>query len=279
MTIAKYLLLAAAVVSVAACGDDDGASPRGPTALVRLVNGSPDAGSVNLIFVDKLENLPTFQKVPFRGSSGLYQQVEAGERQVRVFFNTTDVDSAKVRLVDATVTLEAGQTYTLLYMGTVAGDADQLLVIPETIPDDPAAGSIAVKVLHAGFGMGAVDVYAADSAADPMAAPEETFAGVAVGAATGYATLPALGDDELYEFAVAPAGGAAASFSVSPDSPGAPADGTLSAQAGVRQSGSVLSVLVLPGAVSGSRSATKVKGVETNLNPTAIILLDNVPGT
>ena len=273
MRLAKYLLLGAAVASIAACSDDDGAGPRGPMAMVRVINASPDAGAVNFRFVDEIENLPTFINVAFRSSSGLHQRVEAGDRDLRVFFNSLNPDSASTRLIDETISLEAGQFYTLLYAGTVAGDADQLIVIQETIPADPA-GAIAVKVLHGASTMGAVDVYAAPSAEDPVASPDVTFSGVAFGAATAYQSLATLTGTELYEFAVADAGGAAASFSASPNAPGAAPSGTISAQAGVRQSGSVLTALLVPGAVAGSRAATA-----TNTTPSVIMLLDNVPGT
>lgn len=280
MRVAKYLLLGAAIASIGACSDDDGGvAPLGPAAMVRFVNASPDAGTVNVLFVDELTNLPSFQGVPFRGTTGLYQRVDAGDRDIRVFFNTTDVDSAKVRLIDETVSLEAGQFYTFVYGGTVAGDADQLMVMQETVPDDAAAGSIAVKVLHAASTLGAVDVYAADSALNPMTTPAATFAGLAFGEASGYQNMAALAGTSLYEFAVAPAGGAAASFSTSPNSPGAAKDGTISAQAGVRQGGSVLTAVVMPGAVAGSRAARTSGGVQTNANPVVVILLDNIPGT
>ena len=276
MRLAKYLSLGAVAVAAIACGDDDGTAPRGPEALIRFVNASADAGAVNFRVVDDpLENLPTFLNVAFRGSSGVHQRVVAGDRAVRVFFNTRNADSALVRLIDETITLEAGQYYTLVYTGTVAGDADQLLVIPETIPDDPAAGSIAVKVLHAAEGEGAMDVYVAPSADDPVADPVATFDGVAEGEATAYQTLPTLTGTQLYEFAAVPAGGSAASFSASPNNPGAAATAAgVSAQAGVRQSGSVLTALLLPGAVAGSRAATS-----SNTTPTILILLDNIPGT
>ena len=275
MRLVKYMLLGAAVASVAACGDYDGAGPRGPLAMVRFVNASPDAGAVNFRFVDELENLPTFINVAFRGSTGLHQQVEAGDRDVRIFFATRDVDSATVRLIDETITLDAGAFYTLVYTGTVAGDADELLVLEESIPQDPAAGSIAVRVLHAASDLAAVDVYAAPSADDPVANPVATFDGVAFGSSTAYATIPAQSWSGLYEFAVADAGGTAASFSASPNNPGAGATATgVSAQAGVRQSGSVLTAVVMPAAVDGSRAATA-----SNTTPTVVMLLDNIPGT
>jgi hypothetical protein len=48
----------------------------------------------------------------------------------------------------------------------------------------------------------------------------------------------------------------------------------------VRQSGSVLTALILPGAVAGSRAATtNSSGTQTNANPTLIILIENIPGT
>lgn len=284
MRLAKYLLLGAAVASIAACGDDDnGVAPRGPFALVRLVNASPDAGLINVRFADELENLPTFIAIPFRGSTGYFQQVEAGERNIRIFYNSPtgiSADSAQIRLIDETISLEAGEYYTIFYRGSAAGNTDELQIVQEARPADAPAGQVALRVRHASPGLAAVDVYAADSALVPMTSPAVTFSDVAFEEVTPFQNVPALSGEKLYEFAVANAGGAAASFSASPNVPGAPATSTISAGAGVRQGGSVLTAVILPGATPNSRAATKNSaGTQTNANPTVVILIENIPGT
>ena len=282
MRLAKYLLLGAVAASVAACSDDDdGISPRGPAALVRFVNASPDAGRVNARFVDDpLENLPNWLNVPFRGTSGMFQQVVAGERDFRIFFYTLDADSAKVTLIDETITLEEGQMYTIVYTGTVAGDADEILVVEEAIPDDPGAGQLAIRAWHAAMATGAVDIYASDSSSNPLTAPDFTIMDVATGEITPYQTVATLASPELYEFAVTDAGAVVRTFGATPNQPGASATSTLSAQAGVRQSGSVLTAFLVPGATPGSRAATtNSSGAQTNADPSIVLLLDNIPGT
>jgi hypothetical protein len=280
MRLSKFLLLGVALASVACSDDDNGAGPRGPTALVRVVNVSPDAGTINFRFVDELENLPTFVNIPFRGSTGFYQRVEAGDRDVRVFFNTANVDSATIRLIDETITLAADQHYTIYYRGSAAGNTDELLVVEETVPADAPASQIGVRVRHAAPAVGAVDVYAADTALNPITTPEAEWLDIAFDEATAYQNLATVGATTLYEFAVADAGAAAASFSASPNVPGTPATSTISAGAGVRQAGSMLTALIVPGATPGSRAATtNSSGTQTNANPTVVILIDNIPGT
>lgn len=281
MRLARYLLLGAAVVSAAACSDDDnGTGPRGPFALVRVVNASPDAGSINVRMVDELENLPTFVNIPFRGSTGYYQRIEAGDRDIRVFYNAANPDSAKMRLIDETISLEADQYYTIYYRGSAAANTDELFIVEETVPADAPAGQIGVRVRHAAPAVGAVDVYAADSSLNPVATPEAEWLDVAFDELTAYQNMPTLTGSALYEFAVTDAGGATANFSASPNVPGAAATSTISAGAGVRQAGSMLTAVILPGATPNSRAATKnAAGTQTNANPTVVILIDNIPGT
>jgi hypothetical protein len=278
MILNKYLVLAAAALAIGACSDDEGATgTRGPTALVRFVHAVPDTMRVNALFVDEpLENLPNFQGISFRNSSGLYQQVVAGERDIRVFPDTTNILYATQRLIDTTVTLVAGSRYTLVYSGNARGNNDYLAVIEDDRPD-PAATSIAVRAIHLARGAADVDVHVAATGADPLTAPATSFTGLAYLDASAYDELPALTGTNLYQFAVTDAGAGTLRISpiVSPNVPGADATATgISAQAGVRKGGSVLTALYVPGAVAGSMA---VSGANTT--PTVILLKDNVPGT
>jgi hypothetical protein len=280
MNLNKYLLLGAAALALGACSDDDGPTgTRGPTALVRFVHAVPDTMRVNAIFVDDpLENLPGLHGIAFRSTSGMYQQVEAGERSIRVFPDTTDARYSTQRLIDTTVTLTAGQAYTLVYSGLARGNNDYLMVIEDERPA-PGATAIAVRAMNFVPGTGAVDVHVAEQAAVPIDDPLVSFLGLGFREASEWDELPALAAG-LYEFDVADAGAAAADFTVTPDVPGAAPTATVSAQAGVRRGGSVLTAIVMPGAVEGSMARTPaLPAACTNCTPTLILIRDNVPGT
>jgi len=224
--------------------------------------------------VDKVENLPTFLGVPFRGTSGGYQGVDPGARPVRVFANDTTIAGAAQRLIDTTITLVADARYTLVYAGRARGNADLLAVIEEdaTLPA-PAAGQIAVKTIHAAVGTGTVDVFVGNSGGNPITSTVTKFSNVAYLAKTAYsniATRP-VGAGNLYTFAVTNAGATAAAFSATPNMPGAPAlpGQTYGAQPGVQVDGSVLTAVVFPGATPGSRAATT-----TNQTPSVVLVFD-----
>ena len=277
----KALPLAAVAVLATACGGDSGSIGTvepGPVAQVRFVNAAPDTGAVNFRFVDKLENLPTFLAVPFRGGSGLYQGIEAGPRAIRVFPLDNTVAGASIRLVDTTFTFQPNQKYTIVYVGRTkapAGDAaaDRLLIIPDTLPT-PGAGNIAVRVIHAAPGTGPVDVYIGKNGLAPVTATVAKISNVAYLGHSAFATLPIrpAGADSLYSFAVTAAGSTTPLFTSTPNEPGAPISGSVSAQAGVQISNSVLTVIVFPGATAGTRAATT-----SNTTAAAAAFLDNIP--
>src|SRR5687768_6221406 len=253
----NWLCVAGLIVSAAACGDDDGilgAENRGPQAFIRFVHAVPDTGAVDFRFVDRVENLPLFGGVPFRGVSGAaYHAVMPGARPVRVFVNSPDAAQATKRLIDTTITLTANTRYTLVYAGNARGNNDRLEVIVDeaTIPT-PAAGSLALKILNAGVGLGTVDVTVTPSGptggGSTVAA---TFNDVAYLTQSPYATLPTrpplteeqLEDElpeNLYTFNVTPTTGAP--FTATPEEPGtpAPAGATYGPVPGMQISGSVL---------------------------------------
>lgn len=280
----NWLCVAGLVIASVGCGDDDGildAENRGPQALIRFVHAVPDTGAVDFKFVDRVENIPTFGGVPFRGVSGAsYQAVAPGERAVRIFVNSPDAAQAVKRLIDTTITLAANTRYTLVYAGNARGNADRLVVLTDeaTLPA-PAAGSIAMKLLNAASTLGAVTVTVTPSGTTGASTtPAATFSAVAYLSQTAYSTLPVrpTGTDNLYTFNVTPTTGTA--FTATPAEPGtaAPAGATYGPVPGMQISGSVLTAVVVPGAVAGSQAEVQsgTPAVPVNLTPTVIILID-----
>jgi hypothetical protein len=269
-------LLAAAV---AACEADDGTSVNtpGPAALVRFINAVPDTGTVDLRFVDRVENLPTLQGVAFRGASGLFQRAEAGQRQARVFVNSTDPALTQIRLVDTTLTLNANARYTLVYAGRAAGNQDRLAVLDDPEPPTPPASQIAIKILHAAVGTGNVDVYIAPATAtannaDPIANQVAVVRNVPFLGQSVYVNVPVrpTTGESLYQFAVTAAGSTTVLFSGRPNVPGAPAAvSTTGPQPGVQIAGSVLTAVVAPGSIPGTRQSTTA-----TQTPTVMLIID-----
>jgi hypothetical protein len=277
MRYSKYMLLFLAA-TLAAC-DDDGisVSDPGPAALVRFINAVPDTGTVDLRFVDKVENLPTLQGVAFRGASGVFQRADPGSRSAVVFVNSTDVALTSTRLVETSVDLTADTRYTLVYAGRASGDQDQLAIVNEPAPPTPPAGQIAIKVLHAAVGTGAVDVYVAPATsaannADPIANAVTVIRNVGYLAQSAYVNVPVrpTTGETLYQFAVTATGSTTVLLSGRPNLPGASATvSTTGPSPGVQIAGSVLTALVLPGSVPGTRGSTTA-----NQTPTVSLIID-----
>ena len=281
MKLSKVLLLAMVAGAVVGCDDDGklGVTDPGPLAKVRFINAVPDTGAVNLRFVDRLENLPTFLAVPFRGGSGLYQGITPGSRQMRVFPLDTTVAGASTRLVDTTFTFEANQSYTILYAGQTKapnGDplSDRLVFLRDDVPT-PGSASIAVQVIHAAVGTGAVDVYIGRDTGTVVTAPVVSkISNLAYLARTAYTTLPPRPrlTDSLYTVAVTAPGSTTKLFQSTPNEPGLPISGSVSAQAGVQIANSVMTVVLFPRSTAGTRAATTAPAP-----PAAAIFLDNIP--
>lgn len=274
MKLRTVVLLALGLTALGACSDDDGSAvtgPGGPQALIRFVNATADTGTVDFRFVDRLENLPTFLGVPFRGVSGAgYIAVAAGTRPVRVFVNSTNPVEAQKMLVDTTITLAADGRYTLVYAGNARGNADRLAVIDDEATLPAPTGNLAIRVLHAAAGTGAATVAVLPAGAEASDTPMATFDNVDYLSLSAYQNVAARpsGTGNLYTFAVT---AGAASYSVTPNEPGAPAPaGQLYGPTpGMQIPGSVITVVLVPGATEGAPAATA-----TNTTPSVVILFD-----
>ena|SRR5688572_26689972 len=278
MRYSKYLMTVLAFSIVACEIDDPGVTNNtpGPAALVRFINVGVDTGTVDLRFVDRVENLPTLQGVAFRGASGIFQRVEPGARNARVFVNSTDPVLTQVRLVDTTLTLTANERYTLIYAGRANGNQDRLAVLnePATLPSPPG---LAIKIINAGGTTGAVDVYIAPAPsgsnnADPIANAVTVVRNVPLLGQSAYVTVPIrpTTGEVLYQFAVTAAGSTTVLFSGRPNLPGAPSTvSTTGPSPGVQIAGSVLTAVVAPGSIAGTRQSTAA-----TTTPTVLLLID-----
>lgn len=271
--------------ALSGCEDDSGVTgpaPLAPAALVRFINAAADTGTVDLRFVDRVENLPTLQGVAFRGTSGVYQRVIPGARPTRVFPNSTDPAVASLRLVDTTITLEANKRYTLVYAGRARGNQDRLVVFEEPLElPTPPAGSIAIRALHVAVGMADVDVHIAPDRAvadtlkprpNPVATAAARIDGVSyleltpfvnVARRTPTDTLP------LMTFGVTPPGSTTLTFSTRSTLTGAASSvSTVGPQPGIQIAGSVLTAIIFPGGTAGSPAAS------VSTSPAVILIPD-----
>lgn len=291
----KLLMCVIPLLAIAACRDATGITEQGPpppAALVRFINTGTDMGTVDLRFVDRVENLPTLLGVAFRGHSGVYQRVDPGTRPIRVFPYSTHADTTSIRLVDETITLAADTRYTLVYAGRAsatapAAERHRLAVIedPRTLPTPPA-NNIAIKVLHAAVGSGNVDVYIVPVTSATAATPADfvtSNAGVVRNVSyleqSAYANAPVrpTAAGALYRFVVTPAGSTEVLFAATPNQPGAASTvPTVGPQPGMQISGSVLTAVIAPGSTPGTRQSAAA-----NQTPTVVLLTDKTldPGS
>ncbi len=284
MQYSKFLASALSVLALAACGDESGVTDNGnppPGASVRFVNAVPDTGTVDLRFVDRVENLPTLLGVAFQGHSGFYQRPQPGTRPARVFPSSSNVNLTQIMLVDTTLTLNADTRYTLVYAGRASGNQDRLAVLNDPAAPTPPANQIAIKVLHAAVGTGNVDVYIVPVASATAATPTDfatSNAGVVRNvsylAQSGYVNVAVrpTTTGALYRFVVTGAGSTTPLFAATPNQPGAASNiSTVGPQPGVQISGSALTVVVAPGSVAGTRQSTAA-----NRSPTVFLMIDKV---
>ena len=149
------------------------------TAQVRVLHASPDAPAVDVHVngdvVDALTN------VPFATLSD-YLELPAGEHRIQVFAAGTSENA----VIDATVAVRAGSSYTIAATNALAAIEAQVIV------DDPSpvADAAQLRVVHLSADAPAVDV-----APDGAAPADAVVKNLAYPNATDYLTLPAAAYD------------------------------------------------------------------------------------
>lgn len=262
----QRLALLGTLVAAAACEKDAGPfyPETRPSAFVRYVNAVADTATIEFKFVDKVEGSAYYGFTNFRQMTN-YKRVDAGERHVKVFnainsgVGVNDPAYVTIAHVDTTLTFNQDTYYTVVHVGQANGGNSYLRVIEDPRPAVPG-GQIGVRVIHAGAGMGDVDIYAA-SATGATLDGTSLFTGVGFEDATNYVnratgTLVFEAADagvatQIAE-ATAPAGALAASSSQSN-------------QAGYSIAGSLLTAFVFPPSTrTGATVATSIVWMQDN---------------
>jgi hypothetical protein len=272
MKLSRFGLIALAALATIGCQSDDGSlkpTTLPPLAYVRYINALPDTLNTTVRFIDQVEFSPmTWVNVPFRGvGQGNYQGTQAGNRQFRVFnFDATATAAGNTSVLgELSFNFEAGKYYTVLHVGFArpgGSPANQFKVIEDVLPTPGA--QIALRVIHAGSGIGNVDVYLTPTATDAISGAP-AVSGLAFGAATPYLTratgafaarVTAAGSTTPVISSAAPAGTA----------------GTTSADpvGGVTIAGSVITAIAFPSSVTGSRAAASA-------SPSVLYFIDRQP--
>ena len=196
MRLTRFTPIAAGVMLVAGCDPKGGAilAPKEPLAATRFVNAMPDTGATDWRFIDQLENSPVQLGLGFRGFSA-YQATAPGSRPLRIFPTSERIDVTSTMFADQALTFDANKYYTIAQIGfskTGQTPAKELWVVEDAHPT-VAAGKIALRVMHAGAGHGAVDIYAVPvSGVAPTATATPLFTNVGYKTATSYAIIDVL---------------------------------------------------------------------------------------
>ena len=182
------LATAAAPLALVACSSESPASPSAGTAQVRVAHLSPDAPAVD-VYVDGTRAV---SGAAFRDVTG-YLTVPAGSASIRV----TPAGATSPAVIDATVTLGAGRSYTVAATGLLA--AIQPLVLED---DRGTTGQAKVRFVHASPDAPAVDI--------AVTGGPVLFTNVPFRQGTGYPEVA----PSTYDLEARPAGSAAVALKV-----------------------------------------------------------------
>lgn len=247
----RNLLLCTAAMAFAGCDENDGlvgTAPNVPLAFTRFVNAVADHDDQDWRFIDQLEYSPPAFGLGFREFTP-YQGTAPGNRPLRIFPTSDDIGTTSQRLVDTTLTFQAGTYYTIVHTGLTGDGSNGVVVIQDDIPATIADDKFAIRAINMGTGVGNIDVYATATASSPITGAPQ-FANVAVGSATTYATFDtgAVALQALAAGSVTPALAASAA----PAGVAADPEENLTAIGGTRRGGSAIVGIFTPRSVAGS---------------------------
>jgi hypothetical protein len=271
---------AAAALLATGCKGDPGPflAVKGPLAYVRYIAAVPDTFATDWRPIDGVENSPPAIGLVFRGTTP-YQAMTPGARHIRLFPAPTGVarpaDVVSQVIVDTTINFTANTYYTVIHLGlsrTGATPADRLVVLEDVAPAS-LAGKVAVRVVHAGTGIGAVDVFATTTSTAAVAG-SPSFTNVQYGNSSAYVLM----DPGTLWLRVAPTGTitpeiiTGTSRQAPPGAAGNP-DSLLTPIGGAARAGSAMTAFILPRSVAGSLAPQTT----AFLTPVLLYLIDKHP--
>ena len=261
MNLSRAIALCLLTGAVAACSDDEGGNITDlePLAGVRFVNALPDTVALDFrVIKPTITFAPQHLEVTFRTFSS-HRPISIGQHEVRAFFSgldSRDEDDVQTLIAQATPDFTEGTNRSVIVMGFARPGqtpAKQVLITDDT-PPARAANTYHLRAIHAGAGMGNVDIYVRPSGGTTPATP--TIADVAYGEVTAYVALPIVNSgtvsSDTLEVVAVPVGGGTATVSKLPI--GSAGDQSTEGAAGSRFAGGALTALITPRSVAGSRA-------------------------
>lgn len=178
----SLLLAPLLAIGLAACSDDDdtilSVPEAAPTAELRVLHGSPDAPDVDIL----VDGTAVLEGVSYKAASG-YLDVPTTGFDVDV--NAAGTDTTALAL--ANVELTADTPYTVIAANSLA---NLEAIVLDDSTTSPAAGNLAIRVVHGAASAPAVDVYVTTASAD-ISGETPAVGNAAFKDASGFLEIPA----------------------------------------------------------------------------------------
>lgn len=150
----KRLFLFASLLVLSALAACSSSTTPKPQTNLRIVNASPDAGSIQVLLDDKI----ILSGLSFKDGIS-YNQVEAGTRNIKLVIPAVTAGTTPTPLkllLDITQDLLEGHFYTVIAANNSA--AIEPIIIDED-SSAPASGKLRIRVIHTAPAAPAVDIY------------------------------------------------------------------------------------------------------------------------
>jgi len=273
MTRFRFSLYTVLLGSFVACHPDAvTSSPVVPMAGIHFVNAVPDTAKMDFRVVDIVSNAGLFG-APFRTGNQFYLGIQSGARNIRVFYDTSDVAVAQTVFSDIQSTFATNTNYTFLEEGFARGGAPARTVnIITDGASDPGA-NVGYRIIHAGAGMGGLDVYLIHHQSDTLTLSGPVATNITFNTVSAYGAVPPDTQTQTLRI-VATATGTTSPIVVNVAfPPGLAGSTTTNPIAGSQIAGSVMTAIIVPASVAG----TKAPQGGAFATPSAVILVDRRP--
>jgi len=249
--------------------------PPTPTAAIHFVNAVPDTMQLDFRVVDTISNASLFD-ADFRTYDMFYKGIEAGPREIKVFLSSLDPAITSQFIADTTYSFTQDQNYTFIHVGfSRTGQIPARAIwIVQDAPPSPVGNQLGFRFIHAGAGLGGVDLYVLRHATDTLALPPATATNVSYGTVRVYGligadTVPA---DSL-RVAVYATGTITGPLAIIKAPAGTAGTPTTNPIPGSRVSGTVFTAILVPRSVAG----TMAPQTAAFTVPTLLYLVDRRP--